>query len=485
MRGAYDRIEGRRVVAVGARAAPRERAAPGRRAAELLRISSAFRNTLRRRGRSNVGLPPSGGGRTDVRRQRPRRWPLARTPRPKARIGEAAAPPTAHEVDDQRRPGHRDDDPAGIAPARDREHHQAADERTGDADEDRHADAHRVGSRERQAREGADDEPREGEDDQVDEQAHAWTVARRAPEAAQGLRASWAGHHSGLPPRRGAPMRTLGLHRRPGLAVALATAAVALAPPAASAADVSDLLPAVSPPGANDFTCKPTAAHPAPVVLVHGTFEGAADNWATASPKFKAAGYCVFALDYGNRATGDIAASGGQLERFVDAVLAVTGARKVSMVGHSQGGMMPRYYLKFLGGLDKVDDLVGLVPSNHGTQDTGPGNPLTQAAFGVVCPACVQQTAGSPFLTNLNAGDETPGHVSYTQITTRYDEVVTPYLSAYLAPGKKTTNITLQDLCPADRSDHVFIPTDPVAIQLVLDALGRPGPADPAFRPTC
>ena len=46
-----------------------------------------------------------------------------------------------------------------------------------------------------------------------------------------------------------------------------------------------------------------------------------------------------------------------------------------------------------------VDDLVGLVPSNHGTNDTGPGNPLTEAVFGVVCPACVQQSAGSPFLT--------------------------------------------------------------------------------------
>ena len=31
----------------------------------------------------------------------------------------------------------------------------------------------------------------------------------------------------------------------------------------------------------------------------------------------------------------------------------------------------------------------------------------------------------------------------------------------------------------------MIIPTDPVAIQLVLNALGRKGPADPAFRPAC
>ena len=38
------------------------------RGAESLRTSSAFRNTLRRAARSNVGLPPCRGGRTDVRR---------------------------------------------------------------------------------------------------------------------------------------------------------------------------------------------------------------------------------------------------------------------------------------------------------------------------------------------------------------------------------------------------------------------------------
>ena len=276
-------------------------------------------------------------------------------------------------------------------------------------------------------------------------------------------------------------MRTLGRQTRIGLTATLAACVVALAPAAsASAADVSDLLPAVSPPGANDFTCKPTTAHPAPLVLVHGTFEGAADNWATASPKFKAAGYCVFALEYGNRGTGDIAASAGQLQRFVDAVLAATGARKVSMVGHSQGGMMPRYYLKFLGGTAKVDDLVGLAPSNPGTD-----NPGARVAGATFCPACDQQRAGSPFLANLNAGDETPGDVSYTQIETRYDEVVTPYTSAFLAPGPRTANILLQDACPAEVIDHHEMPNDGLAIRWALQALEQPGGAVPAQPPSC
>jgi triacylglycerol esterase/lipase EstA (alpha/beta hydrolase family) len=266
--------------------------------------------------------------------------------------------------------------------------------------------------------------------------------------------------------------------------VAIATAGGASAATSATApgapAAIGDLLPATSPPGANDFTCRPSAAHPAPVVLVHGTFESATDNWAAVSPQIKAAGYCVFALDYGNRGTGDIPTSAGQVARFVDAVLGATGARKVSLVGHSQGGMMPRWYLKFLGGAAKVDDLVGLAPSNHGT--TNPGAFVAGATF---CPACDQQRAGSPFLQTLNAGDETPGAVSYTSIETRYDEVVTPFTSAFLAPGPNTVNILLQDACPADVVDHQFIPDDRVALRWALQALGRPGPADPAQPPSC
>jgi triacylglycerol esterase/lipase EstA (alpha/beta hydrolase family) len=268
--------------------------------------------------------------------------------------------------------------------------------------------------------------------------------------------------------------------RRLALLTAAMAAIAAAAAPVASAADITDLLPATSPPGANDFTCRPTAAHPAPVVLVHGTFEGATDNWSTVSPQIKAAGYCVFALEYGNRGTGDIPTSAGQLQRFVDAVLAATGAKKVSLVGHSQGGMMPRWYIKLLGGATKVDDLVGLAPSNHGT--TNPGAFVTGQTF---CPACDQQRAGSAFLQQLNAGDETPGNVSYTQIETRYDEIVTPFTSAFLAPGPNTANILLQDACPNEVIDHHLIPYSALAIRWTMQALGRRGPADPAHPPSC
>jgi triacylglycerol lipase len=213
-----------------------------------------------------------------------------------------------------------------------------------------------------------------------------------------------------------------------------------------------------------------------PVVLVHGTF-GDSSNWGYIRPQLEAAGYRTFAIDYGNRATGDIATSARQLRDFVNQVLTVTGASKVDIVGHSQGGMMPRYYIKNLGGATKVDDLVGLAPSNHGTT-----NPGAFAADPRLCAACREQAAGSAFLTALNAGDETPGDVDYTVVETRYDEVVTPYTSAFLDGA---TNITLQDKCPHDVSEHLSIVVDQTVVQWIENALGRSGPADPAFTPRC
>jgi triacylglycerol esterase/lipase EstA (alpha/beta hydrolase family) len=230
----------------------------------------------------------------------------------------------------------------------------------------------------------------------------------------------------------------------------------------------------VPPAGANDWTCLPSAERPYPAVIVHGTFgdsKSLLDNlsWALAQD-----GYCVYSLDYGNRATGPIEESAAQLDAFVDDVLAATGAARVQIVGHSQGGMMPRYWIKNLGGDGLVEDLVGLVPSNHGTTvNSG----FTSDPW---CVACDQQQAGSDFLTALNSPDETPGDVDYTQVTTRYDQVVVPYTSAFLAEDPRSTNITLQDRCPADVAEHLGIPMDPQAIAWVLHAFDREGPADPA-----
>ncbi len=254
--------------------------------------------------------------------------------------------------------------------------------------------------------------------------------------------------------------------------------------------------PTASPPGANDWNCKPSAAHPRPVVLVHGTFADMSDSWQALSPLLYNRGYCVFALNYGSfqgsgnigiYGVGEIAASAGELSAFVDKVLTATGAEKVDLVGHSQGGMMPRYYLKNLGGAAKVHTLVGLSPSNHGTTLNGLFTlaeffPDAEQFTGALCPACQEQSAGSAFLTELNAGGETVPGVSYTVIQSRFDEVVTPYTSAFLS-GAGVTNITLQDQCFLDLGEHLSMPYDHIADADVLTALDPAHPQHPFCTP--
>ncbi len=242
--------------------------------------------------------------------------------------------------------------------------------------------------------------------------------------------------------------------------------------------------PASPPPGANDFSCR-SRAHPRPVVLVHGTFANQSNNWASLSPLLKNDGYCVFTFNYGGPALagamygmGPIERSAAELSTFVDLVLRRTGARKVDLVGHSQGGLMPRYYLNFLGGGEKVRTMVALAPSSHGTTFLGLVTLAKLLGYSAAvdqmlagfCTSCVQQEAGSDFVKLMASVPDTVPGVRYTVISSRYDEIVTPYQSQFLS-GPDVRNITLQDVCPLDHDGHAGIAWDHIALNEVLNAL--------------
>ncbi|WP_330318317.1 esterase/lipase family protein [Streptomyces platensis] len=285
----------------------------------------------------------------------------------------------------------------------------------------------------------------------------------------------------------------------PALALALGTATL----PAAAADPSSATTPAgdaalhptrtAAGSGWNNYSCKPSAAHPRPVVLVHGTLGNSIDNWLGLAPYLVARGYCVFSLDYGQlpgvpffHGLGPVDASARQLAAYVDRVLAATGTEKVDLVGHSQGGMMSRVYLKFHGGADKVNALVGLAPDNHGTDLNGLTRlldhfPGAKDYIDKLTPGLADQIAGSDILNRLNEGGDTLPGVHYTVIATKYDEVVTPYRSAFLN-GPDVRNVVVQDLCGLDLSEHVAIGlVDRVAFHETANAL------DPAHatRTTC
>jgi len=259
--------------------------------------------------------------------------------------------------------------------------------------------------------------------------------------------------------------------------------------------------------GANNG-CKPSTAHPYPVVLVHATLADEGSNWVTLAPLLANEGYCVYAFNYGATLAslevwpfigprvdglGHIEKSAEELSSFVNKVLSKTKASKVDLVGHSQGGMMPNYYIKFLGGASKVNELIGLAPSNHGTTLDGLTTLLEVFPFAseivgsllelLGAPSLPEQEESSAFIKKLfGSGEPVVAGVRYVVIETEHDEVVTPYTNAFLG-GSNVTNITIQGQCPKDPVAHIGMFDDSPSLQNVLNQLSSS--PNESFKASC
>jgi triacylglycerol esterase/lipase EstA (alpha/beta hydrolase family) len=188
--------------------------------------------------------------------------------------------------------------------------------------------------------------------------------------------------------------------------------------------------------------------------------------------------YCTVTLPY--HTMGDTQVAGEYIVYALRAMAAQSG-RSVDVLGYSQGGMLPRFALRFWPDTRRlVADMVGLDPSNHGTLDSW-------ALCRANCPpAFWQQATGARFLDALNSRAETFPGIDYTQIYSHTDEVVVPNTDASGSSSLHTgsgqiTNVAVQDICPNDTSDHLAMGSyDPVGFALALDAFTHPGTANPA-----
>ncbi|MDQ6697023.1 MAG: lipase family protein, partial [Actinomycetota bacterium] len=202
-----------------------------------------------------------------------------------------------------------------------------------------------------------------------------------------------------------------------------------------------------------------------PVLLVHGTIATAAENWGWNYQRvLPTKGFDTCVVQMPNRSLDDIQASS---EYVVNAIRRVNqwSSRKVDVIGHSQGGLQPRWAIKYWPDVrQRVDDFVMLGAPNHGTYVA---NVLGLAGC---TGACLQMKAGSRFLHALNAGDETPGSVSYTSIYTATDELVQPSgfpsTTAALSGGR---NVLVQSLCPGRIVGHLGLVDDGVVYDAVID----------------
>jgi triacylglycerol esterase/lipase EstA (alpha/beta hydrolase family) len=262
---------------------------------------------------------------------------------------------------------------------------------------------------------------------------------------------------------------------------ASAQAAHRIQPNEGAAIGAAFLDPSAPPPGVNDFSCRLTAAHPRPVVLIPGTFANMEDDYGAVGPVLANDGYCVFSLNYGGipgvfiQATGPVPQSAKQIGVAVDKVAANYPGVKVDLIGHSQGGMLAEYVAKVLGYGPQLHTIVALSPTTHGTTLGGWATlaqqfPGANLVVGLLCQACVDQEAGSKVIQTLDNGPIAQPGVSYTILETRNETVVTPVGSAFIQePG--VDNRYVQSACASDSVDHANMSYDNTTIRLVLNAL--------------
>lgn len=211
-----------------------------------------------------------------------------------------------------------------------------------------------------------------------------------------------------------------------------------------------------------------------PVLLVHATASTPEENWAIFLPLLRDRGRTVCTVRLEERAAVDIQRNS---EYVVYAIreMAQRSGRTVAVVGHSQGGLQPRWALRYWHDTrEMVSDLVQFGTPNRGTQLA---NFACERLVAFCAPSFWQQRQGSAFLGALNTGDETLGNAGYTSMATLQDEVVYPQPEASRLEGAR--NIVLQDVCEGRVVEHQLLAADALVFELTVDALEHPGPADP------
>lgn len=164
-----------------------------------------------------------------------------------------------------------------------------------------------------------------------------------------------------------------------------------------------------------------------PIVFVHG-YSGSTSNFDTMVGRFTGSGYPsakLYRFGYNSFVNSD-KTSAGQLNNFVNTVRANNGNAVVSIVAHSNGGLVSRWYRAKLGGTAAMRRFVTLGAPHKGTQ----------TAYACFSPACFDMRPGSDLLTQLaGAGCE-------RSLWSNNDGVIVPAANAQCGTSVQTASVS-------------------------------------------
>jgi hypothetical protein len=219
------------------------------------------------------------------------------------------------------------------------------------------------------------------------------------------------------------------------------------------------------------------------VLLVAGTGATAEETWSWGYQlALRADGFATCTIELPDHGLGSFTNAAGYVAAGIRKAHRLAG-RRIAVVGHSQGGALPVWAVKFWPGAGaRVSDVVSLSGPFGGT---ALANELCLPGRCAALAWQLRQGARTVAALQRAPLPDGPRATAVTSISSLYDEIVRPQPQASHLDG--ATNIVLQDVCAQDPSEHGVILGDPVGYALTLDALTHRGPASAARLPgdTC
>lgn len=145
----------------------------------------------------------------------------------------------------------------------------------------------------------------------------------------------------------------------------------------------------------------------------------------------------------------------GQVAEFVDAHY--PRRQRIDLVGFSMGGLVCRYYLQRLGGLDRVEHFVSISAPHQGSI----------LAWLISNPGCRQMRPGSAFLRDLDSDASSLEKIKFTSFWTPYDTIIVPPRSSEMPQAR---NVKMQVIC------HPMMVWQRSCMSAVADALRKTSP---------
>ena len=174
----------------------------------------------------------------------------------------------------------------------------------------------------------------------------------------------------------------------------------------------------------------PPALDRNPVVLVHGIHSDSRDMTRLAH-HLRVGGWQVFTPDlHPNGGQAGLDELAQQLAGYTERVLP---GQRFDLVGFSMGGLVSRYYLQRLGGLDRVDRFISLAAPHHGTV----------LAWMNATPGGRQMRPDSRFLRDLARDTGKLGRVKFTSLYTPLDLIILPARSSVMPQARNVRVVGL------------------------------------------